>query len=452
MTFLSGLALPLGRISALKVAKDGPRIDTEIGCGLHAVPAVSFERFEDIAPREFLARDVQRFELGLGSFGVEIEIARIDERPVGKHERLLQTVLELAHVAGPAISPDGGDHFGSKAGDGGIQRLRFALQEVAGDDDRILAALPEWGQMKIHDVEPVVEILAEGPLFDHFGKIAMGRRDDPNIDRLGTIGAHALHHPLLERTKKLHLKVEGHLAQLVEKERAALGLLKTTGARCHCAGEGALNVTEEFGLEEVFGDGAAVDDNEGAIAPIGTAMDLARDELFTGSGFTCDEHADLGWRDALHFAEDLLKNGGAADDLAKALPFELRGEAIAIEFELIENEGVVKKKRRLPGENREHVEARIVEEVHNIVVAEVDEADHLPSKDERGDHHRGELETHHALAPRKKRVVHRVGDDKGPARLDDLLDDAVRKNIDARRKIGFAHMSRRGDARLIAFQ
>ena len=49
------------------------------------------------------------------------------------------------------------------------------------------------------------------------------------------------------------------------------------------AGEGALHVPEELALDEVLGDGAAVDGDERAVHARAAAVELAGDELLAGA-------------------------------------------------------------------------------------------------------------------------------------------------------------------------
>ena len=69
---------------------------------------------------------------------------------------------------------------------------------------------------------------------------------------------------LLEHAQQLHLQRQRQLADLVEEERAAVGRLEETRLVADGAGEGALHVAEELGLEQVLRDRRAVDRDEGA--------------------------------------------------------------------------------------------------------------------------------------------------------------------------------------------
>ena len=71
---------------------------------------------------------------------------------------------------------------------------------------------------------------------------------------------------LLERAEHLGLRVEAHVADLVEEERAAVGLLELADALLRRARERALLVAEQLALDELGRDRGAVDLDERAVA------------------------------------------------------------------------------------------------------------------------------------------------------------------------------------------
>ena len=84
----------------------------------------------------------------------------------------------------------------------------------------------------------------------------------------------------LQRAKKLRLKRRRQLSDLVEEDRAARRRFEVADARGDRAGERAPHVAEELGLEEVLGDGRAVDHDERAFLPRAPLVDGARDSSF----------------------------------------------------------------------------------------------------------------------------------------------------------------------------
>ena len=68
------------------------------------------------------------------------------------------------------------------------------------------------------------------------------------------------------RAQQLGLQAGVHLADFVEQQGAAVGLLELADAAGDGAGEGALLVAEQFGFQQVLGDGGAVDGDERLVA------------------------------------------------------------------------------------------------------------------------------------------------------------------------------------------
>src|SRR5437870_3361469 len=78
---------------------------------------------------------------------------------------------------------------------------------------------------------------SETRLADGGFEVAVGRRDDPDVDVLGARGAHGNDLAFLERPEKLRLRGERKLADLVEEDRAARRRAEVPGARPGRAGE-----------------------------------------------------------------------------------------------------------------------------------------------------------------------------------------------------------------------
>ena len=111
-------------------------------------------------------------------------------------------------------------------------------------------------------VEAVEQVAAEGAAHDGFFEVAMRGGDDAHIAVARHVAADALVHALLQDAQQLHLHRQAHVADLVEEQRAALGDFESALAGGDGAGEGALLVAEQFALEQLGGNGAAVDGDE----------------------------------------------------------------------------------------------------------------------------------------------------------------------------------------------
>ena len=89
----------------------------------------------------------------------------------------------------------------------------------------------------------------------------------------------ALDLALLQHAQHLGLRLGAHVADFVEEDRAAVGLLELADLLLGRAGERALFVAEQLRLDQLLGNRRAVDLDEALAAAQAVAMDRARHEL-----------------------------------------------------------------------------------------------------------------------------------------------------------------------------
>jgi hypothetical protein len=116
--------------------------------------------------------------------------------------------------------------------------------------------------------------------------------------------AHPLELALLQDAQELGLRFQRKLADLVEKQRAAIRDFEPAAPLLRRAGEGAFFVTEELALDEVTRNRCAVDLDQRALTAVAPLVDRPRDELFAGARLALDQHGAVGGGDPI----DLLQN------------------------------------------------------------------------------------------------------------------------------------------------
>ena len=187
---------------------------------------------------------------------------------------------------------------------------------------------------------------------------------------------------------------------------------------------------EQLALEEILGNGAAVDGHERPVLARAAAVDLVRDQLLAGAGLAGDEHADVGARHLVDLAEDVAHGVAGADDVAVRVLVEAVQQSLLVRAQLIELPAQLHQQDRGAAEAGRHLQLAVGEQIRQLVVSHVDGADHLAAHHQRQAHHRGQLEIDHALAGVELRVVQGVLDPQRLARLHHAPDDGVGEALD----------------------
>ncbi len=159
----------------------------------------------------------------------------------------------------------------------------------------------------------------------------MRGRDHAHVDGRRLRGAEPPHLAALQRAEELDLERGGHLGDLVQEQRAAVGLFEQAELARGGAGEGPAHVAEELGLEQRLGHGPAVDGHERARRPRARVVDGLGDDLLAGAGFALDEERGVGRRDPLHEVEHRVHGRRMRDQAGQAVALpELRAQVLVL--------------------------------------------------------------------------------------------------------------------------
>ena len=130
--------------------------------------------------------------------------------------------------------------------------------------------------------------------------------NDAHIGTDAGVPAHAVKAAIGEHAQQARLRLQWHVADLIEKQRAALGLLKAPLAQGGGAGEGAALVAKQFRFDQVARNGGHVQRNKGPVAAWAVAVQRLGHQLFAGARCAVDEHRDVRLRQAANGAKHLL--------------------------------------------------------------------------------------------------------------------------------------------------
>ena len=123
--------------------------------------------------------------------------------------------------------------------------------------------------------------------------------------------------------KQLGLDLEVDVADLVEEERAAVGLLEPPDAVAVGPGERTLDVAEQLAFEQALRQGGAVELDERPARAGARLMDRRGQKLLAGAALAPDQHGRVSDRDLAGHADHL------PDGRARALD-RLEGPEVAV--------------------------------------------------------------------------------------------------------------------------
>ena len=104
---------------------------------------------------------------------------------------------------------------------------------------------------------------------------------------------HPAKFPGLQHPQQVNLHLHRNIAHFVKKEGSGIDHFKAALLGIFGVGEGAFLVAEELALQELIGEGPAVEGNEGSVTPRALGMDSTGHQFFTGAGFPGDQDGGI---------------------------------------------------------------------------------------------------------------------------------------------------------------
>ena len=171
------------------------------------------------------------------SRGSRRQVADVDDRAAAEQHEALDGVLEFADVARPACNAVSASSAAGESRRWRPARLHAFSRNWPTSSGMSARRSRSGGTRIDDDAEAVEQVLAE-PLLGHLLlEIDVGGRDHPDVDLGRAAGADRPQLAFLEHAQQLHLQRRRGLADLVEEDRPAVGLLEEPLGVAHRAGE-----------------------------------------------------------------------------------------------------------------------------------------------------------------------------------------------------------------------
>jgi hypothetical protein len=129
--------------------------------------------------------------------------------------------------------------------------LRAFLQEVASENRNVLTAFAQARQTYPDHVQAMKQVFAKQSLPDPRFEILVRRGNDADLCLEGRMAANAIVMTIGKHAQQPRLQLRRHIADFVEEQRPALGLLETPLPLRRRTGKCAAFMAEELGLEQI---------------------------------------------------------------------------------------------------------------------------------------------------------------------------------------------------------
>ena len=300
-------------------------------------PLVSSAPLEDElrvpgAPRSKRVATLERRPQHFGELATDLrrQVVQLDGVGLGEGNRPFDHPLQLADVAGPLIGAQG---LVRRRRQRERPRISVPFEKVVRQLDDVVGPLPQWRHRDLNAGEPVIQIRPKETLLHQPRQRPVRRRYDAGVHAAHAMTADALDGDLLNRPQQLRLCRRREVGHLVEKDRAAIGILELAAPSAN-AGCGPVFDAEELGLQQRLHDRRTIHRDEWSPMAPTELVHLARDQFLPDAGLAFNQHGEIRQRHPLDATPQLLhrrrrsnQRGRAVlrsrtDDIAAARGFE----------------------------------------------------------------------------------------------------------------------------------
>ncbi len=192
----------------------------------------------------------------------------------------------------------GGEPLGRR-----VQLVRGSGQERGGQLRDVFATVAQRRQLQAHHIEAMQQVGTEFPLRDQPFQVLVGGSDHAHIHMDQFAATDAEEFALGQHAQQAGLQRQRHVADFVEEQRAAVGLLEPADVAALRTGERTGLVAEQFAFQQFGGDGGGIERDERALRTRRFAVQGVGHQLLAGAGFAGDEHRQRCLRQAADGAE-----------------------------------------------------------------------------------------------------------------------------------------------------
>src|ERR1700758_2791846 len=147
-----------------------------------------------------------------------------------------------------------------------LEFLTVLIEEMPEQERNFRGPLPERWNINGKDIQSIVKILAQAAGFHGLLNLYVGGGEHSHVNANHVAPTEPRVLMILKHMQELRLQMGTHLSDLVQKNRALIRQFKFAWLRTHRSRKRALLVAEQLGLQQLAGEGGAVDLDERLIA------------------------------------------------------------------------------------------------------------------------------------------------------------------------------------------
>src|ERR1019366_4613147 len=239
--------------------------------------------------------------------------------PRCQHHGALNHVFQFAHIARPVILQQRTQGFGSYAQRQALIFFGKLGNEVLHEHRNVILALAQRRQVNGDHVETVEQIVAELAVLYLLLEIDVSGGDNAHVHLYLAHSAQVHELAVLQHAQDLGLRLQVHGANLIKEQRPAIGHLEQAFLAGDGAGEGAFDVAEERGLQQVRWHRTGVHRDERAVAARRVHVNGFGDQLFARTALALQQHGGTAGRHLRHQVEDAQHGLAFADDVLEVV-------------------------------------------------------------------------------------------------------------------------------------
>src|SRR5260370_1926278 len=206
---------------------------------------------------------------------------------------------------------------------------------MVGQQRNLLADLPQRRHVDVNDFDAVVEVFAESAPGKFLLQVLVGGGQNADIHWDGGAAAHTFHHALLQNAQDLGLGGEAEVANFVQEQGSAIGVLELAYAGIDAGGDALFN-SEQLAFHQGFRQRGAVERHERLARARAGIVDGLGYQFLAGAAFARDQDVDKAVANALHQADHLLDFLPRADNsVDRVLAFHFAPEVRVLLHQIV---------------------------------------------------------------------------------------------------------------------